>query len=125
MSLDVYLVQPRSLDVTCPHCKATLAVPLPGEQVYEANIAHNLSAMAEEAGIYLPLWRPGEVGITHARQLIEPLTAGLALLKSDRARFERLNAKNGRGTYDPFVLWVERYLAACVQHQDAMVEASR
>lgn len=49
-----------------------------GNEVYDANITHNLNTMAEEAGIYKHLWRPEELGITKAKDLIEPLAEGLA-----------------------------------------------
>src|SRR6185437_6923036 len=49
---------------------------------YSANITHNLGKMADVAEVYKPLWRPDEVGITHARQLIEPLTEGLRRLQA-------------------------------------------
>ncbi|MDR3582481.1 MAG: hypothetical protein P4L67_04380 [Candidatus Pacebacteria bacterium] len=107
MSLDVYL------EVVMP------------TNVYSANITHNLNAMAAEADICNELWRPEEIGITKAHQLIEPLTKGLALLKSDPARFEALNAKNGWGLYKNFVPWVEDYLEACKENPEADVRASR
>lgn len=31
------------------------------EEVYSRNITHNLNTMAEKAGLYLALWRPGEL----------------------------------------------------------------
>ena len=79
MSLDIYLL------VTKP-C-----------EVYSANITHNLGKMASEAGIYKCLWRPEEVEITKAKELIEPLSRGLALLKGDPERFKAFNASNGWG----------------------------
>jgi hypothetical protein len=94
-------------------------------EVYSANITHNLGAMANEAGIYKHLWRPDEIGVTTAAQLIEPLTAGLALLKSDPARFEKFNSENGWGLYKHFVPFVENYLAACREYPDATVSVSR
>ena len=94
-------------------------------EVYSANITHNLSKMAEEAGIYRQLWRPDEIGITKARQLIEPLRAGLALMKSDKARFEKFNTPNGWGLYENFVPWVERYLRACEENPEADISVSR
>jgi hypothetical protein len=125
MSLDVYLTgETTDESCVCPNCehehmrKAT-------KQFYEANITHNLTAMAKEAGIYMHLWRPEEIGITKARQLIEPLRAGLDLMRSDRARFEKHNAKNGWGLYSNFVPWVGRYLRACEEYPDANVKASR
>jgi hypothetical protein len=94
-------------------------------EVYWGNITHNLGGMAEEAGIYKHLWRPEEIGITKAAQLIEPLRAGVALLKSDRARFEKHNSPNGWGLYENFVPFVEEYLAACEANPDADVAVSR
>lgn len=107
MSLDVYLtrVQPTG--------------------VFDANITHNLGGMAEEAGIYQHLWRPEEIGISKAEQLIEPLTKGLELMKSDPERFEAFNSPNGWGLYEDFVPWVERYLEACREYPDADVSVSR
>ena len=58
-------------------------------------------------------------------QLIEPLTKGLALLKSDPERFEAFNSPNGWGMYKHFVPFVERYLEACKEHPDADVGVSR
>lgn len=49
-------------------------------EVFGSNITHNLGEMAEEAGIYKHLWRPEEIGITKADQLIAPLREGLARL---------------------------------------------
>jgi type II secretory pathway component PulM len=107
MSLDVYLMKTQVV------------------AVHEGVITHNLGAMANEAGIYQHLWRPEELGITKAAELIEPLRAGLALLKSDPPRFEALNPSNGWGSYSSFVPWVQKYLAACEAHPDANVEVSR
>lgn len=93
-------------------------------EVYWRNITHNLTEMAEEAGIYKHLWHPDEIGLTTAAQLIEPLTAGLALLKSDPARFKAFNSPNGWGTYEHFVPFVEACLNACKEFPDATVRTS-
>lgn len=90
-------------------------------EVFEANITHNLTEMAEEAGIYNHLWHPDRIGLTKACELVEPLEVGLALLKSDPARFEAFNAKNGWGTYKHFVPFVEKCLNACKDFPDANV----
>ena len=107
MSLDVFL---------------TKTIPT---EVYSANITHNLGKMADEAGIYDVLWRPDENGITTAGQLIEPLRAGLERLKADPGHYQQFNAKNGWGLYEHFVPWLEKYLAACQEHPDALVSVSR
>jgi hypothetical protein len=94
-------------------------------RVYSSNITHNLGKMADAAGIYEHLWRPEEIGITHAKQLIEPLTNGLELLKSDPGKFEIHNPDNGWGNYEGLVAFVQSYLEACKQYPEASVSASR
>ena len=93
--------------------------------LFEANITHNLNRMADAAGIYEHLWRPDEIGITMARQLIVPLRDGLARLQAEPARFLPMNPPNGWGTYEILVDFVNRYLAACEQWPDATVRVSR
>lgn len=93
--------------------------------VYEANITHNLAEMADQAGIYKHLWRPDEIGITKARELIEPLTTGLALLRSDPERFRILNPSNGWGSYEGLLDFVALYLYHCEENPEANVEVSR
>lgn len=95
------------------------------QSVYSANITHNLGAMAQEAGIYQHLWRPEELHIWSASELIEPLAKGLALLVSDPERFKKYDSPNGWGTYGHFVPFVSQYLAACVANPDATVSVSR
>ncbi len=63
MSLDVYLedeTKPR----VCSCCNQVITGSF--EEVYISNVTHNLNKMAGEAGIYEALWRPEEIGITHA-----------------------------------------------------------
>lgn len=92
---------------------------------YSANITHNLGQMAAEAGIYKALWRPEEIDITTAAQLIQPLSDGLALLEADPARFKAFNPPNGWGDYDGLVTFVRDYLRACKAWPAAIVEVSR
>lgn len=106
MSLDVYLVEDDS-------------------EVYWANITHNLTTMADRAGIYKHLWRPDEIGLTKARELIEPLRSGLHGLVERPTYFEGFNAENGWGMYKHFVPFVANYLEACIAHPDANVNVSR
>lgn len=107
MSLDVYLKEVRLTTV------------------YDANITHNLNSMAEAAGIYKHLWRPEEIGITKAGQLVEPLRDGLALLLSDPERFKEFDPENRWGDYDGLVDFVRSYKAACEENPNATVCVSR
>ena len=107
MGLDVYLIKTKPTEVFC------------------ANITHNLNKMAEAAGIYKYLWRPDEIGITQAGQLIKPLEEGLAKMKANPDKYREYDASNGWGKYDDFVPWIERYIEACKQNPDAEVSVSR
>lgn len=101
-----------------------LVVDMP-TTIYSSGITHNMNKMAEEAGIYMYLWRPEEIGITTAAELIEPLTLGLELLKGDPDKFKKFNPANGWGTYEQLVDFVAQYLHACIQTPSASVAVCR
>lgn len=112
-----------SLDVTltsevCEKCGRS-------DEVFSANITHNLGPMAAEAGIYKHLWRPEEIGITKASELVEPLRNGLAVMKEFPNRFEKLNPPSGWGSYEDFIPWIERYLAACELNPTSTISVDR
>ena len=94
-------------------------------EVHSQNITHNLGAMAEEAGLYYPLWRPEEIGITKASELIPYLESGIRAMEKDPEKFKIHNAKNGWGSYDRFLPWLKKLLTACYEHPDSSVEACR
>ena len=94
-------------------------------RVYESNITHNLIPMAQAAGIYRLLWRPDELGITVAAELVASLTRGLQELKEDPDYFRQLNPESGWGNYEGLVRFVEEYLKACKQYPEAKVEVNR
>ena len=120
MSLDVYLNRKRYLSYDEGK---TYTEDI--EQVYWANITHNLGKMAGEAGIYEALWRPEEIGKTRASEIVELLEKGLADLKARPKHFEKFNSPNGWGMYEHFVPFVEKYLEACKEYPDAIIEVSR
>jgi len=110
MSLDVYLIDKEQDE--------------PNE-VYSANITHNLNKMAMEAGIYEALWRPEEIGKKKASEIVEILEKGLSDLKERPQHFEKFNSPNGWGMYEHFVPFVENYLNACKEYPNADIEISR
>jgi hypothetical protein len=93
--------------------------------LYEANITHNLGKMAQEAGIYMHLWRPEEIGITQAKELIKPLLDGLEKMEADPEGYSKFDSPNGWGLYKNFVPWVRRYVEACKKYPEAKIEVSR
>ena len=94
-------------------------------RVFDANITHNLTKMASEAGIYEALWRPDEHGYHKAVQIIPILRDGVKLLESDPERFKKFNSPNGWGMYENFVPFVKKVLAACEEFPDADITVSR
>lgn len=94
-------------------------------EIYSRNITHNLNAMAEAAGIYKALWRPEEIGVTKAGELVPLLADGLAKLEADPERFKVYNPHNGWGSYGGLVDFVRDYLSACRDNPDADVSVSR
>lgn len=93
--------------------------------VLDRNITHNLAPMAREAGLYEAMWRPDEIPIAKAGDLIPRLEAGLATLRGDPARFMKLNPSNGWGRYENLVEVAEALLAACRQYPNGVIEVSR
>lgn len=148
MSLDVYLTQNepvkkessgifvREAGATKEITRAEWDARFPGRepfavqaeetnQVFHANITHNMNKMAEEAGIYKELWRPEEIGITKAHQLVRPLALGLNRMVSDPDRYKAFNPANGWGSYEALIEFVASYIAACCEYPDAKVEVWR
>jgi hypothetical protein len=112
MSLDVYLESDQDVDTD-------------EDELFWGNITHNLNTMADAAGIYQALWRPEEIGVTTANQLIPLLEDGLSLLISTRRVLEKFNPANGWGDYEGLVRFVKEYLNACHKYPSAKVRVSR
>lgn len=107
MSLDVYLEEERVVNI------------------FERNITHNLIDMAEVAGLYDALWRPEDINIEKADDLIPVLEKGLAKLKKDPNFYKKYSPENGWGSYEGLVNFIEDYLAACKNNPEAKVGVSR
>lgn len=93
--------------------------------LFDGNITHNLAEMAGAAGIYKHLWRPEELGIWQASDLIIPLSEGLERLKAEPDKFKEMNPDNGWGDYEGLVRFVAEYIEACRKFPHASIETSR
>lgn len=120
MSLDVYLTRTAYLS----YDKGTTYTEQE-EQVYWANITHNLGEMADKAGIYKALWRPEEINAEKAKDIIDIIETGLTDLKARPEYFKQFNSPNGWGMYEHFVPFVDEYLQALKQNPEATIEVSR
>ncbi len=125
MSLDIYLYDAnREVENICPCCGRPLLTKEP-EEIFFANITHNLSNLASSAGIYYHLWRPSELGIKKAGDLIEPLTEGLDTLLNKKDILREYNPARGWGRYEDLIDFVKDYLAACEKYPDATIQVDR
>lgn len=114
------------------------------EQLYWANITHNLGKMADEAGIYEALWRPyrlhkdykhfdiyeDEIDFEqsvsiYAKDIIDIVETGLKKLIDKPDYYTKFNSPNGWGTYENFVPWIERYLQALKEYPESKVLVDR
>jgi hypothetical protein len=96
-----------------------------GEELFSANITHNLGPMADAAGIYKAVWRPEENGFAYAGQVAPVLKAGLLKMALAPSEFKQYDSPNGWGLYKHFLPWLAEYLEACTKHPDAKVSACR
>ena len=125
MSLDVYLEGDEITErCMCPNCFDEHEHKY-REDLYSANITHNLAHMAAEGGFYKSLWRPEEVGIEKAEQLIPILQKAVDDMRAEPERFKAHNVSNGWGLYRHFLPWVQAYLDACRLYPEAMIRISR
>lgn len=107
MSLDITLEDPTATYETC---------------VFETNITHNLSEMAEKAEIYKAIWCPDEIKPSpKAKDIIPLIESGLDLLKKDPNFYKIHNAFNGWGTYNDFIPFLEEYLDALKTYPEAKI----
>ena len=115
------------------------------EEVYWANITHNLNEMAVKAGIYEALWRPYRLHPNYsdfgkdydaemafessvkmkAKDIVLILEKGLSVLKANPEYFKKFNSSKGWGLYKHFVPFVEKYLNACKEYPEAEIYCSR
>lgn len=121
MSLDIYFIDGEE-ETTCHCCGATKMEP---RTVADYNITHNLTTMADKAGLYESIWRPEENGITKANQLIPILQNGISMMEKDPSFFKQYDSKNKWGTYDQFVPWLREVLETCENYPNADIRVSR
>lgn len=125
MSLDVWLLGPeQDCDCTCANC-GNIHVRRERETFFSANITHNLSKMADHAGVYDILWCPKELGIVKASEITLRLQEGILKMKANPDLFKQYDPPNKWGSYDNFIPWLERYLEACKQFPDAEIGISK
>ena len=95
-----------------------------GEELYWANITHNLAIMAKKAGIYEALWHPEQIKATKASDIIDIVDEGLQKMINSPEHYSRYDSPNGWGLYNHFIPWLEKYLQALRENPDASIKVS-
>lgn len=80
--------------------------------------------MAKAVGLYEVLWKPEEVGITTASQMIAPLEKAIDELVANPDKYKVFNPPNEYGSYEDFVSFCRLALDNCRKYPDAVIEAS-
>lgn len=122
MSLNVTLRSAEKIKETCYHCGQEYYAE---QELFYANITHNLGKMAQEAGIYLALWRPEEIGATIASDITDIVETGLTDMLVNPDKYKEFDSPNGWGIYVDFMPWIKNYLEALKKYPDAVIEVSR
>ncbi len=91
------------------------------EEVVNFNITHNLTTMAEKAGIYKILWRPQENGYFRAQDILPELKQGIHKMIKEADYFKQFEAENGWGTYNNFLPWLIDVYTACVENPESLI----
>jgi len=140
MSLDVSLYRKY-------HVSYDGGITLEGrkEEVYDANITHNLGKMANKAGIYEALWRPyrlkegynipeddhdaeyafEEANSVRAYEISDIIEKGLVDMKARPDYYKTFDSENGWGLYVHFIPFIEKYLEALKEYPESFVECDR
>ncbi len=115
------------------------------EDLYSANITHNLGKMAGEAGLYEALWRPHrlkegyniaegdhdaeyefeEENLVRAYEIIPIIEKGLEDMLARPKHYETFNSPNGWGMYKHFIPFIEQYLEALKEYSESFVDCDR
>lgn len=118
MSLDITLYDTKI--VKCPHCSEPIEQPT--EIVYDCNITHNLSKMADEAKINGATW---DAYGKKCRDVTKQLEKGIKRMKDNPEFYECFDSPNGWGTYKDFMPWLERLLEKYKEYPNAEIHISR
>jgi hypothetical protein len=93
-------------------------------EVFSTNITHNLTKMANAAGIYEALWHPDRIKAVYAKDIIPVLVEGYKKLIENPKEYKLLDSPNGWGMYEHFLPFVKNVLDACRQYPNAKITTS-
>lgn len=119
MSLDVYVVRLGTPVTGYPKTQEERD-SLVSNQVDSFNETHNVAPMARAAGLGF-LWDKESDGMT-TKEALPLLQKGLEYMDSNREELEKLNPKNGWGSYNTLKDFISKLIVSCTSHPDAFLE---
>lgn len=122
MSLDFYLYDGTSTTKCYCDCGHLSHHKTERNDVFEANITHNVAAMFKEAGAYEILWHGDGKSATEALPILKE---ALRRMQSSPEHFAKFNASNGWGTYEQSVSWLKSVIEGCEYNPFALIYCSR
>lgn len=121
MSLDFYLKDNKGKKQHCFECGSEYTIY---ETLFDRNITHNLTKMADKAGIYKALWRPEEINCKKAKDIIDILDKGIKDLQERPEYFKQFNPDNGWGDYDGLLSFAIDVLKNCKAYPNSIIKIS-
>ena len=106
MSLDIYLAGPETVLV----------------EKFSSNYTHNVVPMWKLAGVYDALYMSAG---KRAKDILPALRAGLFNMKHNGEKYKALNPENGWGSYETAVPWLEKFIVACEENPESIIEVSK
>jgi hypothetical protein len=89
--------------------------------VFDKDLTANLLTMAREADLEQAIWNPEIIGAFQAGDVLPHLIKGVKELIGDSEKYQQYNPSNGWGTYFTLVVFVQRYIAACLNNPEAQI----
>jgi|DEB0MinimDraft_10_1074344.scaffolds.fasta_scaffold92653_3 hypothetical protein len=93
--------------------------------VWHGNITHNLNVMADKAGIYMEVWRPNEIGVKKAFDIVSALGKAIKDLQTRPSYYRKYNPKNNWGSYETFLEFIKQYQFNCKKYPNSMIGVCR
>lgn len=139
MSLDVHIIfnEPRECNyfLDHPYSYSNLSEndkhDFRMEDDWWGNITHNLAEMAShipvgDTDLYKACWRPEEIGIKTAGEVLPLLKEGIRYMVDHRKELLEYESPNGWGTYNGFMKFLLNYKQACEDNDpECEIYASR
>lgn len=96
----------------------------PPIQLESLNITNNLIDFAKALNCYECIWKPQSLNILSSSQLLPHLYEAYYKIIKYGDDYLPLLPKNGWGTKEQFLNFIDQYIETCITYPNALIEAS-